>query len=64
MKDNKIESAADYGSKQGHCDYHPEWGDFKITDFEHIKPNSQVDLMALITQGPVFVAVEADKTIF
>ena len=53
------------GTKQkGHCKYEKSQGVGHIKGFKDVKHQSIDQMKAAIAQGPVSVAIEADKSVF
>lgn len=60
----ELESVYPYTGVDGTCKYDSSKGKVKVTTYAAVKANSVDQLMAAIAQGPVSVAIEADKMVF
>ena len=66
LESNAIETEAayPYAGKRGTCEYSATKGQFKVTGFHDVTPNSPSQLLAAVAQQPVSIAIEADKAAF
>merc|ERR1719313_1117668 len=66
IESHPLETEAEYPytGKQGKCHYEASEGVGKVKGFEDVTPRSSSQLKAALNQGPVSVAIEADKMAF
>ena len=65
-KSHPLETEDDYPYQpvKGHCNYDKSKGVVEATGFQDVQPNQPEQLKAALNNGPVSVAIEADKTAF